>query len=338
MFGTNIDSLFDLDKHTYTLEDYQGNVPRWCPGCGDNAILAAVQRLCRDEQLLPEKTVFVSGIGCSSRFPHYMKTYGFHGLHGRALPLAQGVKIRRPDLHVFVNMGDGDCCSIGTAHWIHAIRYNMNMVAMMHDNGIYGLTKKQASPTSPRGLKTNTSPFGTYTEPLNPTSTTLGVANVSFVAQAVEWIPDLLHDIIEQAFHHHGFAFIRIMQRCPHYTPLLFDSLMQNPNNLLILTHENGIQASKVVSKTYKSQEEHDPANIHRAREYASMADKLAVGILYRNENVPCYEDIRKPKHNFSPELVETALNKEFDKFAVNHGSHRVSEDTQKESSNEKPR
>ena len=146
-----------FDQH-HELEDYQSGVPRWCTGCGDNAILAAVQRLCRDEDLRPEKTVFVSGIGCSSRFPHYMKTYGFHGIHGRALPVAEGIKMARPDLDVFVNTGDGDCCSIGAAHWIHAIRYNMNMTVMLHDNQIYGLTKKQASPTSPRGTKSNTTP------------------------------------------------------------------------------------------------------------------------------------------------------------------------------------
>ena len=133
--------LKQLVDDDYALEDYQSAVPRWCVGCGDHSVLTAVQRLCRDEKLTPEKTVFVSGIGCSSRFPHYMNTYGFHGLHGRALPIAEGIKVRRPDLNVFVIMGDGDCCSIGTAHWIHAIRYNMNMTVLMLDNGIYGLTK-----------------------------------------------------------------------------------------------------------------------------------------------------------------------------------------------------
>jgi len=124
--------------------------------------------LCRDEKLRPEKTVFVSGIGCSSRFPHYMKTYGFHGIHGRALPIAEGVKMARPDLHVFVNTGDGDCCSIGAAHWIHAIRYNMNITVFLHDNQIYGLTKMQASPTSPRGTKSNTTPAARTWKPCNP--------------------------------------------------------------------------------------------------------------------------------------------------------------------------
>ncbi|MHC4731197.1 MAG: thiamine pyrophosphate-dependent enzyme, partial [Planctomycetota bacterium] len=109
------------EDREYTLADYEGPAARWCAGCGDHGILSAAQRLLESEQLAPEQTVFVSGIGCSSRFPHYMKTYGFHGIHGRALPVATGIKLRRPDLSVFVVMGDGDCCSIGAAHWIHAI-------------------------------------------------------------------------------------------------------------------------------------------------------------------------------------------------------------------------
>ena len=126
---------------------------RWCPGCGDYAILKAVQRTLPELGADPAKTVFVSGIGCSSRFPHYMKTYGFHGIHGRALPIAEGIKLARPDLDVFVNTGDGDCCSIGAAHWIHAIRYNMNITVFLHDNQIYGLTKGQYSPTSREGTR-----------------------------------------------------------------------------------------------------------------------------------------------------------------------------------------
>ena len=152
--------LLRTTEEHHELADYQEGVTRWCDGCGDNAILAAVQRLCRDHDLTPEKTVFVSGIGCSSRLPHYMKTYGFHGTHGRALPTAEGVKMSPPDLNVFVSTGDGDCLSIGAAHWIHALRYNMDLTMMLHDNHVYGLTKKQASPPSPVGLKTNTPPTG----------------------------------------------------------------------------------------------------------------------------------------------------------------------------------
>ena len=321
MFGIDTESIVNFEQDYYAMEDYQSNIPRWCPGCGDNAILTSVQKLCRDEQLPPEKTVFVSGIGCSSRFPHYMKTYGFHGLHGRALPIAEGVKMHRPDLHVFVNMGDGDCCSIGTAHWIHAIRYNMNIVAMMHDNGIYGLTKKQASPTSPRGLKSNTTPQGAFLDALNPTLTTLSVTNVSFVAQVVEWIPEVLHNVIKAAYHHHGFAFIRIMQRCPHFTPTIFNELLQKPDNIMMLTHPNGLQLSEGVGKLYKNQQEHDPSDMVKAREYATLSDKFAVGILYQNENVPCYEDIRRPKRIFTPEMRQAALEQEFDKFSVQPAS-----------------
>ena len=303
---------------SYALEDYQSDVPpRWCIGCGDNAILSAVQRLCRDEQLPLEKTVFVSGIGCSSRFPHYMNTYGFHGLHGRALPVAEGIKIRRPDLHVFVTTGDGDCCSIGAAHWIHAIRYNMDLTVLMHDNRIYGLTKKQMSPTSPRGLKSNTSPSGAYLDPLNPLSTTLGVANVSFVAQAVDWIPELLHDIVDRAFLHKGFSFVRVLQRCPEFLPELFEPWMRDPARTLVLQHDDGVRMSPALAKTYRTQEAHDPIDIDRAREIASLTDQIPVGILYRNEDVPCYEDVRKSDHLVTPETIKSALNAELDKFAV---------------------
>ena len=318
MFGVNIDNIIDLDQKHYSMEDYEGDVPRWCPGCGDNGILTAAQRICREEQLPPEKTVFVSGIGCSSRFPHYMNTYGFHGLHGRALPIAQGIKIRRPDLHVFVNMGDGDCTSIGTAHWIHAIRYNFNMTVMLHDNGIYGLTKKQASPTSPLGTKSNTTPKGSILNPLNPTVTTLGVENVSFVAQAVEWIPELLYDIIKQAYHHKGFAFIRIMQRCPHYTPAMFDPLMSTPENLLLLSHENGMQISDPLKKVYKNIVTHDPSEKLQANYYAEMTDKLPIGILYKNESVPTYDELRKPERTVTTQVKQEALEQEFDKFGIN--------------------
>src|SRR5512141_416078 len=204
--------LLDDEDRECELGDYEGAVARWCPGCGDHSVLTSVERLLVAEQLKPEQTVFVSGIGCSSRFPHYLKTYGFHGLHGRALPVAEGVKLHRPDLEVFVVMGDGDCCSIGAAHWIHAIRYNMNLTVFLHDNQIYGLTKKQASPTSPIGTKSNTTPRGSYLEALNPLSVTLGVQNVSFVAQTVDWIPEVLYDIVRAAYHHKGLSFVRIVQ------------------------------------------------------------------------------------------------------------------------------
>jgi 2-oxoglutarate/2-oxoacid ferredoxin oxidoreductase subunit beta len=309
--------LLEMCDEHFEMEDYQSGVPRWCTGCGDNAILAAVQRLCRDEGLRPEKTVFVSGIGCSSRFPHYMKTYGFHGIHGRALPVAEGVKMARPDLTVFVNTGDGDCCSIGAAHWIHALRYNMNITVFLHDNQIYGLTKKQASPTSPVGTKSNTTPRGSYLEALNPLTVTLGVQNVSFVAQAVDWIPEVLFDIVKAAYHHKGLSFVRIVQRCPEWLPKSLDPWLHDPNKVQLLNHEKGLQFSAGLSKVYKNQLEHDPSNIHRARELASGSDSIPVGILYHNPEVPCYEDLRRSGVLQSADLIKAGLNAELDKYTV---------------------
>jgi 2-oxoglutarate ferredoxin oxidoreductase subunit beta len=309
--------LIRLHESHHQLEDYQGGVPRWCSGCGDNAILTAVQRLCRDEDLAPERTVFVSGIGCSSRFPHYMKTYGFHGIHVRAFPIAQGVKMARPDLTVFVNTGDGDCCSIGAAHWIHALRYNMNMTAILHDNQVYGLTKKQASPTSPIGLKSNTTPRGSYLEALNPLTVTLGVTNVSFVAQAVDWIPELLYDVIRAAYLHRGFSFVRIIQRCPEWLPKMFDPYLHDPGRTLLLTHRNGLSVSPELSRTYRNQIEHDPMNMDRAREIASQTDPIPVGILYHNPSVPCYEDIRHAGQMRTAEQIFAGLESEFDKVTI---------------------
>jgi 2-oxoglutarate/2-oxoacid ferredoxin oxidoreductase subunit beta len=309
--------LLQLCEERHEIEDYQSGVPRWCTGCGDNAILAAVQRLCRDEGLRPEKTVFVSGIGCSSRFPHYMRTYGFHGIHGRALPVAEGVRLARPDLKVFVNTGDGDCCSIGAAHWIHAIRYNMNMTVFLHDNQIYGLTKMQASPTSPRGTKSNTTPRGSYLEALQPLSVTLGVQNVSFVAQAVDWIPEMLYDIVKAAYHHKGFSFIRIVQRCPEWLPKVWDPWLHDPSRILVLTHEDGIRPSEGLAKVYRSQRVHDPADLNRAREIASDTDNIPVGILYRNPEIPCYEDLRTSTRVRTTAYVKAGLEAELDKFTI---------------------
>ncbi|MDP6174208.1 MAG: thiamine pyrophosphate-dependent enzyme [Rhodospirillales bacterium] len=301
-----------------TIEDYQSDAePRWCTGCGDLAILTSVQRLCRDEQLVPERTVFVSGIGCSSRLPHYVKTYGFHGIHGRALPIAEGIKIRRPDLNVFVITGDGDCTSIGAGHWIHAVRYNMDMTMLLHDNQIFGLTKKQVSPTSPRGLQSNTTPRGAYIEPINPLSTVLGVTNVSFVAQAVDWIPDMMYTIISKAFHHKGLSFVRIIQRCPEFLPDLLDPFVHDPDKTLLLEHEKGVMPDAGLKGTYKQSEVHDPLDINRAREIASMEDQFPVGILYHDPQVPCYEDVRHPDILCTPDQVKSGLESELDKFTI---------------------
>jgi 2-oxoglutarate ferredoxin oxidoreductase subunit beta len=246
-----------------------------------------------------------------------MRTYGFHGIHGRALPIAEGIKLARPDLHVFVNTGDGDCCSIGAAHWIHAIRYNMNLTVLLHDNHIYGLTKKQASPTSPVGTKSNTTPRGAYLDAMSPLTVTLGIQNASFVAQAVDWIPEVLFQIITAAFRHRGLSFVRILQRCPEFVGNMFEPWVHDPQRMLMLAHADGIQVSPALQKIYRNQIEHDPSNIDRAREIASSEDPIPVGILYRNPEVPCYEDLRRAGTLRTAGSIRATLESEFDKFTV---------------------
>ncbi len=312
--------LLRLYDERIEIEGFQKGVPRWCAGCGDNAVLSAAQRLLRDEGLRPEKTVFVSGIGCSSRLPHYMNTYGFHGIHGRALPVAEGVRMARPDLNVFVNTGDGDSFSIGAAHWIHAIRYNMRMVVMVHDNQIYGLTKKQASPTSPRGTRSNTTPRGSTLEGLNPLTVTLGVQNVSFVAQVADWIPELLYDVLRLAFHHDGLAFIRIVQRCPEWMPDNLEPWLHDPSRVTLLHHPSTLSISPGLAKLYPTTLEHDPSSIHRARELASVTDPIPIGVLFHDPSVPRYDEIVRSEATHSATAVQRLLDAEFDKVAVSGG------------------
>jgi 2-oxoglutarate ferredoxin oxidoreductase subunit beta len=312
------DGLLEEEVPRYfTLEDYEGGVARWCPGCGDLAVLTAVQKILRDEQVTPEKTVCVSGIGCSSRFPHYMKTYGFHGLHGRALPVACGVKSRRPDLNVWVATGDGDCCSIGAGHWVHAIRYNMDITVMLFDNNVYGLTKNQTSPTSPLGLRTNTHPEGAWLPPLRPLSATLGFTNVSFVAQTVDWNPAHLYSTLREAHAHRGLSFVRILQRCPTYTAGVFEELVRDPSRLLLLEHENGAPVDDGLRRVFVNRAEHDPSDMAAARALADQDEPLPIGILFRDPERPTYEAFTERGLQMTLEEKVDAMNRELDRFLV---------------------
>ncbi len=303
------------DDRVLDLHDYEGPVARWCPGCGDHSVLTAMQKLLTAEQLLPETTVFVSGIGCSSRFPHYMHTYGFHGIHGRALPVATGVKLSRPELDVFVVMGDGDCTSIGAAHWLHAIRYNVDMTALLLDNNIYGLTKKQTSPTTPQGFPSNTQPKGSYLPPLNPLEATLGVTNASFVAQTAEWIPSHLYATIRAAYHHKGFSFVRILQRCPQFTDSLFREAVRKPALVELLVHDDGVIVPD-LDRVYENQLPHDPSDLDAARRLAEASDRIRLGVFYRNESRPRYDEIRTlPRHTVEDKI--RIMNEELDRYAV---------------------
>jgi len=303
------------DEREFSMGDYEYNVPRWCPGCGDHSVLTSVQRLLTEEQMKPEEVVFVSGIGCSSRFPHYVKTYGFHGLHGRALPVASGIKLNRPDLEVFAVMGDGDCTSIGAGHWIHATRYNMDMVALLLDNAVYGLTKMQTSPTTPTGFKTNTQPHGSFLPPLNPLQATLGVSNASFVAQTAEWAPAHLYATLQAAYRHKGFSFVRVIQRCPQYTNVLFDDYITNPAQIEMLVHDDGINVPELES-VYENRTWHDPKDLDMARRMAQDMSKVRIGVFYKDESHPRYEETRHlPAHTVEDKMK--ILEQELDKHAV---------------------
>ena len=303
------------DDREFGMTDYESGMARWCPGCGDHAVLTAMQRLLAEEHLAPESTVFVSGIGCSSRFPHYIKTYGFHGLHGRALPVATGIKLHRPELEVFVVMGDGDCVSIGAGHWVHATRYNMDMVALMLDNNVYGLTKNQTSPTTPQGYATNTQPYGSYLPALNPVEATLGITNASFVAQTAEWIPPHLYATLKAAYRHNGFAFVRILQRCPKFTGDIFQYLIQSPDSVQLLEHEAGIETPE-LHRIYKNQLRHDPSDMRGARRLAETDDVVRLGIFFRDDTLPRYEETRALPA-FSAEEKIGILQEELDRYAV---------------------
>ncbi|MFH0980486.1 MAG: 2-oxoacid:ferredoxin oxidoreductase subunit beta [Planctomycetota bacterium] len=195
---------------------------RWCPGCGDYSILAQAKKVLPTLGIPKEKIVFVSGIGCSSRFPYYLNTYGLHGIHGRAMAIASGVKIAHPDLSVWVVTGDGDGLSIGGNHLLHTVRRNLDIKILLFNNRIYGLTKGQYSPTSELGKKTKSTPMGSVDNPIHPISVALG-AEASFVARAVDVNTKHLCEMLERAARHRGTAFLEIYQNCNIFNDGAYD-------------------------------------------------------------------------------------------------------------------
>ena len=197
-----------------TKKDFESDQDvRWCPGCGDYSILAQTQKTMPDFGVAKEKIVFISGIGCSGRLPYYMNTYGFHTIHGRAATIATGLKGARPDLMVWVITGDGDALSIGGNHLIHAMRRNVDMKMIMFNNRIYGLTKGQASPTSPIGKKTKSTPLGTIETPIIPLNL-VAAAEASFIARSVDTHSEHLQEMMHRAGEHSGAAFLEVLQNC----------------------------------------------------------------------------------------------------------------------------
>ncbi len=212
---------------------------RWCPGCGDYSILAQMQKVLPTLSIPREQFVIISGIGCSSRFPYYLNTYGFHTIHGRAPAVATGLKIARPELSVWVITGDGDGLSIGGNHLIHMLRRNLDIKILLFDNRIYGLTKGQYSPTSELGKKTKSSPMGTIEAPIQPIELALG-AEATFVARAVD--TDMLHlgEVLKRAAFHKGSALVHILQNCPVFNDGAFESVRDRVERMehgLYLSH-----------------------------------------------------------------------------------------------------
>jgi 2-oxoglutarate ferredoxin oxidoreductase subunit beta len=242
----------DVKEVKLTAKDFASDQDvRWCPGCGDYSILAQAQRIFPDLGIPKEKIVWVSGIGCSSRFPYYIDTYGFHGIHGRAPAIATGIKLARPDLSVWVATGDGDLLSIGGNHFIHTCRKNVDLKILLFNNRIYGLTKGQYSPTSEKGKITKSTPFGSIDYPFNPVTLAIG-ANCSFVARSIDRDPKHLQSVIRRAAEHNGTAFIEIYQNCNIFNDGAFELLTEKDtkdDNVLVLEHDKPMVFGKNKDK-----------------------------------------------------------------------------------------
>jgi 2-oxoglutarate/2-oxoacid ferredoxin oxidoreductase subunit beta len=260
---------------------------RWCPGCGDYSILAQMKKALAPLGIPREKFVFVSGIGCSSRFPYYMNTYGFHSIHGRAPTLATGLKVCRPDLSVWVITGDGDGLSIGGNHLIHAIRRNVDLKIVLFNNEIYGLTKGQYSPTSRIGTRTKSSPLGSIDNPLRPMSIAIG-AEATFVARAIDTDRKHLTEVLRRMAEHRGAAFVEILQNCNIYNDGAFDEVREEDANRLYLEHGQTVEELGFV---------HDETELNPSQAFAlarmtvEAHGKLPLGV-FRAVEQPAYDDL----------------------------------------------
>ena len=220
-----INNTIPKSPHPLTKEDFVSDqMVKWCPGCGDHAILHAVEKVFPETGYKKENFVLVSGIGCSSRFPYYVNTYGFHGIHGRAMAIASGVKIANPALSVWIVTGDGDSMAIGGNHFIHLIRRNIDVNLLLFNNQIYGLTKGQYSPTSPLGAVTKTSPYGTIEHPFTPGELVLG-AQGTFFARGIDSQPKMLTEIMFEAARHDGTSVVEVLQNCVIFNDGAYDQI-----------------------------------------------------------------------------------------------------------------
>ena len=291
------------EKTPIKMKDLKSTDPRWCTGCGDYTILVGLRKFMVNHQLERENTVNISGIGCSGRIPHYMNTYGFHTIHGRAVPVSLGLALSRPDLNIFIHSGDGDSLSIGANHLMHGIKKNFNCVYVLFDNQIYGLTKNQTSPTTRQGLPTQTQPHGTVLEPINPITYALGIG-ASFVASTADWLPGHFVSTLDAAFKHKGFSFVHVAQRCPKFNPAAWD--FQNSNWMTFLSDEtNGVAVDMkgAPDATIKS---HNPTDFESAMQCAQDVPNV-FGLFYK-EAKPLYDDLLLNQVKSAPKKERSAL------------------------------
>ncbi|HEX2035845.1 MAG TPA: 2-oxoacid:ferredoxin oxidoreductase subunit beta, partial [Chloroflexota bacterium] len=259
-----------------TIDEYKSDEkPTWCPGCGDFGVLNAVYRAMRVKHFAPHEVVAISGIGCSSRIPYFISTYGFHGIHGRTMPIATGVRVSRPDLKTLVFGGDGDAFAIGAGHFVHAMRRNLDITYVVMDNAIYGLTKGQTSPTSGAGFSTLSTPQGNPEQALNPLMLAIS-AGATFVARGFSAEPQKLADLIIQGIDHKGFAFIDVYSPCPTF---------------------NKVNTFKYYKESVAwLPADHDPTDTIQGMHYANSQDPLYLGVFHRRE-APTFEQQVAEQH-----------------------------------------
>ena len=306
------------DIRALTKEDFKVTDPvKWCSGCGGHSVLSSVQNALPEIGYEKEKIVFVSGIGCSSRFPYYINTYGFHGLHGRAVPVASGLKVSNPDLSVWVVTGDGDLLAIGGNHFIHVVRRNIDINILLFNNKIYGLTKGQYSPTTPLGSITKTSPDGTIENPFKPGELTMG-AQGTFFARAVDTDPKMTKEILIRAARHKGTSVVEVLQNCvifanevhaeitgkeqrednqiylEHGKPMLFGKehnkglVVENSSLKVVTIGENGFSENDILVHDMECQDN----TLHYMLARMSLPDfPVALGVI-RSAAGPVYESL----------------------------------------------
>ncbi|MEK7851873.1 MAG: 2-oxoacid:ferredoxin oxidoreductase subunit beta [Deltaproteobacteria bacterium] len=280
-----------------TIEDYKGQTPAWCPGCGDFGILRAFKEAVVEMGMEPHQFTIVSGIGQAGKFPHYLKCNTFNGLHGRTLPVATGIRLSNHEMPVIAVAGDGDCYGEGGNHLTHAIRRNINVKLFVHDNQIYGLTKGQASPTTMEGMVTKTQPFGVFSEQLNPIALAIAL-DCSFVARSFAGDTKHLKEMIKEAMNHKGFSLVDIFQPCVTF----------NKVNTFAWYKE----------RVYQVEKEYNPEDrVEAFKRALEWGDRIPIGVIYKNhrpvleERVPVIAEKPLVRQGFDKSKLETTI-KEF--------------------------